>query len=425
MVSELEILRLSMNELIKEVTQCRVCLNKDLKLVLDLGSTPPANSFLLKEQLEDKELFFPLKVNFCPNCGQLQLSHSVSPDLLFKNYLYVSSTSPIFIKHFEDYALQVYHNYKLNKNSLIIDLGSNDGILLKPFKTLGCKVLGVDPAEEIANKATDAGLETVPAFFNSKTAKEILNKYGSADIITANNVFAHVPEIDELIKGVQILLAPEGVFIVEFPYLIDFIQKNLFDLVYHEHVSYFSVRPLVKLFERFDMQIIDVMKVSSHGGSIRVFIKKKSSNRPIQPSVKKFIKKEKDLGLDDIKTYYKFAERIENNKKELRILLLKLKALNKKIVGYGAPAKGNTLLNYFGIDNKVLNYIIDDSPLKQGLYTPGTHIPVVSSEVLKKALPDYLFILAWNFAEPIMEKYKWVQDRGTKFIVPVPSPKVL
>lgn len=411
--------------LVTEVTSCRVCKAEDLNLILDLGSTPPANSFLTKEQLSEKEPFFPLKVNFCNECGQLQLSHSVSPELLFKGYLYVSSTSPVFIKHFEEYAKQVFNDYKLTSKSLVVDLGSNDGILLKPFKALGTRVLGVDPADEIAQQATEGGIETLPEFFNADVATSILKKYGGADVICGNNVFAHVPEIDELLEGVNILLNKEGIFIVEFPYLIDFIQKNLFDLVYHEHVSYFSVRPLVKLFARFNMQIVDVKKVSSHGGSIRVFVKKDISKRKVNPSVKKFIKEEENLGLSEIKTYHNFAQRIEKNKKDLMDLLVQLKLSKKSVIGYGAPAKGNTLLNYFGIDNNIVDYIIDDSPLKQGLYTPGTHIPVVSSEILKKELPDYIFILAWNFADPIIEKYSWVREKGVKFIIPVPSPKVI
>lgn len=411
--------------LVSEVTSCRVCKVNDLNLILDLGATPPANSFLTKKQLTEEEPFFPLKVNFCSQCGQLQLSHSVSPELLFKSYLYVSSTSSVFIKHFEEYAKQVFDDYKLDSKSLVVDLGSNDGILLKPFKALGTKVLGVDPAEEIAQQATIEGIETIPEFFNAEVATVLLQKYGSAAVISGNNVFAHVPGIDELLEGVNILLDKEGVFIVEFPYLIDFIQKNLFDLVYHEHVSYFSVRPLVKLFARFNMQIIDAKKVSSHGGSIRVFVKKSISKRAIKPSVKKFIKEEESMGLNDIETYHSFAQRIEKNKNDLKDLLVQLKLNKKSIVGYGAPAKGNTLLNYFGIDNSIVDYIIDDSPLKQGLYTPGTHIPVVSSEVLKRELPNYIFILAWNFADPIIEKYSWVREKGVKFIIPVPSPKLI
>lgn len=409
-----------------KISSCRICKNESLKKVLDLGSTPPANSFLRKDELKKKETFFPLQVYFCKRCNLVQLGHVVSPELLFKKYLYVSSTSPVFIRHFEDYAKSVFNKFRLNKNSFIIDIGSNDGILLRPFKKLGTKVLGVDPAEDIAKKATKEGIQTLPRFFDQKAAKEILKKYGKADIITANNVFAHVNDLDELTKAVKILLKPNGVFVIEAPYLVDFLEKNLFDLVYHEHLSYLSINPLEFFFNKHGMKIFDVLKVSSHGGSIRVFVKNKDGKHKIMPSVKIFIKEEMNKELNKEKTYLDFADKIKENKEKLLKLLKDIKAQGKKIVGYGAPAKGNTLLNYFGIDSKILDYIVDDSPLKQGLYTPGTHIPVVSSEKLsKEPKPDYIFILAWNFAQPIMKKLSIFSGRGGKFIIPVPVPSIV
>lgn len=413
------------NKLARLINKCRVCLNKDLKLVIDLGTTPPANAFLKKSHLKKVEKHFPLKVNFCKLCGQLQLTHSVSPDLLFNDYVYFSSTSPVFIKHFQDYAKQVFEDYKLTTNSLVVDIGSNDGILLKPFKELGVRILGVDPAKEIAKIATKNGLPTLPYFFDQKIARKILQKHGSAKVISGNNVFAHIPDSDTLLKSVNILLDKDGIFVVEFPYLIDFLQKNLFDTIYHEHVSYFSIRPLVKLFQRFKMEIIDVKKVSSHGGSVRVFVKKSKSTVPIQPSVAQFIKQELDLNLHKTSTYRNFAKQIKNNKKDLVNLLNNLKKEGKQIAGFGAPGKGNTLLNYFGIDTKHIDYIVDDSPAKQNLYTPGTHIPVVHPKILEQQKPDYLLILAWNFAEPIIERYKWFKQQGGRFIVPVPRPTII
>ncbi len=409
-----------------KVSSCRICKSENLKRVLDLGSTPPANSFLNKSELNKKESFFPLQLYFCGKCKLLQLGHIVSPELLFKKYLYVSSTSPVFVKHFEEYASSVFKRFKLNKNSFVVDVGSNDGILLRPFKELGVKVLGVDPAEEIAKKATKEGLTTLPYFLNQKAAAEISQKYGNADVICANNVFAHVDNIDELTRAVKIILKPNGVFIIEAPYLIDFIEKNLFDLVYHEHLSYLAIKPLDFFFRKHGMKIFDVIRTSSHGGSIRIFVKKIGGKNPITPSVKKFINEEILKGLGKEKTYLDFAKKITKNKKDLLNLLKNIKSQKKVIIGYGAPAKGNTLLNYFGIDSQILDYIIDDSPLKQGLFTPGTHIPVFSSAKLNTGkVPDYIFILAWNFAQPIMEKLSSFSERGGKFIVPVPTPEII
>src|SRR3989338_9394590 len=405
------------NGLFEEFPYCRFCLNKKLKQVIDLGNQPAANAFLSKKQLKEKEPYSPLKVNFCPNCGQLQLTHVVSPDYLFRNYVYVSSTSPVFVAHFEKYAQSVYKKIKLNKDSLVIDIGSNDGILLKPFKALGVKVLGVDPARKIAKDATKNGIPTLPEYFNQQLSKKIIKKWGFADIMTFNNVFAHVPYVDELILAAKKLLKSEGVLIIEAPYLVDFLQKNLFDTIYHEHVSYLSIKPLIILFKRFDMMVFDAEKTESHGGSIRVFVKKNESKRKIEESIDEFIKVETKLGLANTQTYKKFANKIEQNKNDLNKLLKQLKFKNKKIIGYGAPAKGNTLLNYFKIGPQILDYIVDDSAYKQSLFTPGMHIPVVSSERIIRDKPDYILILAWNFAESIMKKLSDYKINGGKFII--------
>lgn len=413
------------NRLVLKLNYCRVCKNKNLKEVISLGKTPPANAFLTQKQLKTKEPFFPLTVNYCSRCGQLQLTHVVSPELLFRDYVYVSSTSPVFTKHFEEYAKDVYKKFKLNKNSLVVDLGSNDGILLKPFKKLGVKVLGVDPALEIAKRATKEGIPTIPTFFNQKISKEIVDKYGKVDVVTANNTFAHINDVDEIIKGVIELLKTNGVFVIEAPYLVDFVEKNYFDLIYHEHLSYFSVKSLLTLFKRHNMEVFFVQKVSSHGGSFRTFVRKLGGNHKIRKSVNNFLRKEEKAGLHKLKTYLNYAKKIEANKKDLTQILKQLKRQNKLIVGYGAPAKGNTLLNYFKINSTSIDFIIDDSPYKQGLYTPGTHIKVESSGVLETKKPDYILILAWNFAKPIMEKLTNFKKNGGHFIIPAPNPKII
>lgn len=413
-----------MEEIVKKNSKCRVCKSKNLSKVLSFGSTPLANAFLSSEQIDSHESFFPLDVYFCEDCTFLQLGHVVSPKILFKDYVYVSSTSSVFVNHFRKLADEVFPRFSLNNKSLVIDIGSNDGILLKPFKTQGARVLGIEPAVHIANIAKKSGINTIPEFFSVNLAQEIVKTKGKAKIVTATNVFAHIDDLDEVIKGVLILLEDDGVFIMEAPYLIDFIEKRYFDLVYHEHLSYWAIKPLIALFKRFDMTLFDVEKVDSHGGSIRIFVKKNKSLHKTQKNIVNFLKLEKKYKLDDKNTYLKFADLILKNRLQLMELLTSLKLKKKKIVGYGAPAKGNTLLNYFKIGTDLLNYIVDDSPFKQGLYTPGAHIPVVSAQKLKEDKPDYILILAWNFAKPIMEKYSWFEKEGGGFIIPVPTPKI-
>lgn len=402
-----------------------MCKGKDIKKIISLSSTPPANAFLSKTDLKKKEPFFPLQVNFCTDCGQLQLTHVVSPELLFRNYVYVSSTSPVFVAHFQEYAEDLIKRFKLNKNSFVIDIGSNDGILLRPLKKTSIKVLGVDPAIDIAKEATRTGIETLPDFMDKKLAKKIVDKYGQADVVTANNAFAHIHNLDEIIESVKILTKDDGVLVIEFPYLTDFIEKNLFDTIYHEHVSYLSLRPLSAIFKRFCMEIFDVKKVDSHGGSLRIYVKKAGAQHKVKKSVQNLLNKEIKLGLSKINTYLEFAKNIETNKINLIMLLKKLKSQGKSIVGYGAPAKGNTLLNYYKIGPEILDYIVDDSKYKQGLYTPGTHIPVLPFSKIKETNPDYIFLLAWNFATPIMNKLSDFEKMGGRFIIPVPKAKII
>lgn len=413
-----------MKELFKKDT-CRVCTKNLLKKVLTLGPTPLANAFLTEQQVNTGEKFYPLDVYFCTNCHFLQLGHVISPYILFQNYVYVSSTSKVFIRHFEQYAEEVYKRLKINIDSFVIDIGSNDGILLKPFKKLGAKVLGIEPAENIAKLARSEGIDTVSEYFSKKLAHSIVKKHGKADIITANNVFAHIDDLDEVIEGLKILLKDNGVFIMEAPYLIDFLQKRYFDLVYHEHLSYWSVDALITLFKRFNMTVFHVEKVAVHGGSIRVFVKKEEGQFSVDKSVKQFLLKENKMKLNDITTYLDYAQKVYENKVKLLLLLEKLKSKGKTIAAYGAPAKGNTLLNFFSIGTETLDFVVDDSKFKQGLFTPGKHIPVVPSEQIYQKKPDYMLILAWNFADSIMEMHKNYRKEIGKFIIPVPKPKII
>ena len=410
----------------KKKSDCRVCKKNNLQKVLSLGSMPPANAFLTKEGLSKPEPSFPLELDFCNDCGFVQLSDVVSPELLFKDYVYVSSTSPAFVEHFRSLAETVANRFSFPSNSLIVDIGSNDGILLRPFKKLGWKILGVDPAVKIAEMATKNGIETIAEFFDPEIAKKIAKERGRASIITATSVFPHIDDLDNIIAGIKELLADDGMFIIEAYYLADLLEKNLFDTIYHEHLSYFTVTTLNKLFDRLGMKIFDVEKTDTHGGSLRGFVQKINGNRPIQEkNISAFVSREKQMAIDKALTFINFSQNIENIKKDLTKLLEELKSQGKRIAGYGAPAKGNTLLNYFKIGPELLDYAVDDSSWKQGLYTPGMHVSVVSSEELYKKTPDYILILAWNFAGPIMKKLPWFSEKGGKFIIPVPEPKII
>lgn len=411
-------------KLIFKKNDCRVCTKTNLEKVLTLGPTPLANAFLTKLQLDVPEYFYPLDIYFCNNCGFIQLGHVVAPEVLFGNYVYVSSTSAVFIDHFKKMAEYVFPRFLSKKNMLVIDIGSNDGILLKPFKNLGAKVLGIEPDVHIAKIAEKEGIETIPEFFAIELAERIVKQKGQAKLVTATNVFAHIDDLDEVIKGLKILLHKDGIFIMEAPYLIDFIEKRYFDLVYHEHLSYWSVNSLITLFKRFSMVVFDVQKVPVHGGTIRVYVKKTEGKHTVEKSVDEFQKQERRMKLTEKKIYTDYANLVLENKVKLVTLLASLKTKGKTIAAYGAPAKGNTLLNFFSIGTEILDFVVDDSPFKQGLYTPGKHIPVVASEELYKSKPDYLLILAWNFADPIMKMHKKYNELGGKFIIPVPKPKI-
>ncbi len=404
---------------------CRICKGKNLSRVLSFGPTPPANAFLKTDELSRSESYYPLDVNLCTDCGLVQLADVVDPRILFKEYVYVSSTSPVFVAHFDAFATTVFARFNLSQKSFVVDIGSNDGILLKPFKKLGARVLGVEPDTRIAGLARKAGIPTVSEFFTPLMAKKLIKKYGQADVVTATNVFAHIDDIHAVAQGVKTLLKREGVFIVEVPYLVDFLDKNLFDTVYHEHLSYFSVSALSRFFEGVGMKIVDVERVASHGGSLRVFVKKKSATGTPSVATQELIALEKLRGLREEKVYREYELRILENRAKLLSLLTGLKRSGKRIAGYGAPAKGNTLLNFFSIGTELLDYIVDDSPHKQGRHTPGKRIPVISSTLLVDSPPDYLLILAWNFAPSIIAKNEAFRKGGGKFIIPVPVPRII
>lgn len=408
----------------KTNTNCRICKSGNLTKFLDLGKTALANSFLRKEALNDPEPKYPLRVFFCRDCGLSQLIDIVEPEILFRNYVYFSSGMPVLPEHFRKYAEEVVSNFAKSEDDLVVEIGSNDGLLLGAVKSMGAKVLGVDPAVNIAKVANERGIETLPEFFNEKLAGEIIKKYGYAKVIIGNNVVAHIDDHHDLVTGVRNLLARDGVFIFEAPYLVDMFENYTFDTIYHEHLSYLSVRPLAKLFGKFGMEIFDVKIFPVQGRSIRCYTGKVGKHQ-VQPSVAELIKNEEKLGLNSLKTYIKLAKDIAEMKNKALALLKDLKNQGKKIAAYGAPAKGNTLLNYYGINTDVLDYATEELPSKIGLYTPGTHIPVIHVEVARKNPPDYFLLLAWNYKDAILKKEESFKNSGVKFIMPVGNCEII
>jgi SAM-dependent methyltransferase len=405
---------------------CRMCNSSQLQKTVSLSPTPPGNDFLDISELDRNEKLYPLELYFCEDCFHLQLGHVVDPKILYqKNYSYVSSTSSQFVNHLKIYADDMIQKFDLKLNSLVLDIGSNDGTCLSFFKNKGMNVLGVDPATKIANNATVNGVNTIADFFSYKLAIEIKDKYGPASLITSHNACAHIDDLFDIVQGVECLLDEDGVFVAEVGYLVDVYNNTWFDTIYHEHLDFHTVAPFEKLFERAGMEIIDVERISPQGGSIRVYSQKKNGAFKRNISVDKMIQIESDLALNKVETFYDFADKINSVKKILLKLVYDLKAKNKSIAGFGAPTKATTLMNHFGIDENILDFIVDDNPLKQGLYTPVSHIPILSSDSLYDKKPDYVLILAWNFAEPIMKAHKRYSNSIGNFILPMPIPQII
>jgi hypothetical protein len=402
-------------------TTCRICKGGDLELILSLGLQPPVDNFTDAAHIENEKRY-PLDVYFCKQCNLVQLLDVVTAEELFhQEYAYFSSASAPLVKHFETYAESLKMNF-LQNDDLIVDIGSNDGVLLQFLSDY--RTLGVEPSDNVANTARGKGIDTITEFFTVALAEKIVSKYGKAKVITANNVFAHIDDVDEIIRAIQVLMADDGIYVFEAHYLLDLIEKKEFDTVYHEHLCYYSVKPLIELFKRFDMEVFDVERVNAHGGSIRVFVAR-SGARNISPHVTRLFALEESAGLHDLDRFKGFQKEVEEIRQKLIMLVRGFRSQGKRVIGYGAPAKGNTLLNFCEFTSNDLEYITDTTPQKIGLLTPGSHIPVRSPDVLKTDTPDYIFLLAWNYKDFILQKEVELRQRGAKFIIPVPHVEVI
>lgn len=403
---------------------CRLCGSSELDEVLALQPTPLANDFLTQENLCDQAVY-PLRLFWCEDCFHIQLLDVVAPETLFENYLYSSGTSQVFIKHFRDYAEYVDTHFPENEAHLVVDVGSNDGTLLQQFKDLGWDVLGIDPAKNLAVKANEKGLTTVVEFLSEEVAERIVKHSGKAAVVTANNVFAHCDDMLGFVKAVKTLMASDGLYFFEVSYFADVFQHLLFDTIYHEHLAYHTVAPLQKFFAANGMKLVDVQRVESHGGSLRGVVAHSSSDYSVKESVRSTIAHENQLGFNQTKVFGDFQHRIDELGRALREMLADIKAQGKTIAGFGAPAKATTLLYHFQLGAADIDFIVDDSSLKQHRFMPKSHIPILPSSALYDRRPDFALILAWNFADPIIANHKRFISNGGKFIVPVPELKIV
>lgn len=403
---------------------CIVCNRNDIQPFLDLGSTPLANKFLSKDKLDQPEPSYPLRVGFCPNCHHVQLTEAVPPGAMFDDYLYISSASDTLKAHLFDLSDIVTQRYHLGAKDLVMDIGCNDGTLLSGFKRHSVKVLGIDPAQNLAVFTEKLGIPRHVGFFNSASAKQLVERYGQAAAITATNTFPHIPALQDFVKGISIALAPGGVFVIEAHYLVDILDQGAFDTIYHEHISYWALGPMRQLFAAHGFEVVNAERLPLHHGQLRVFVQRKGEGK-VQPGVEAILDFEHKRGLDKIDTFQAFARDVQRIKTQLTKAINDMRAAGKRVVGYGAPAKGNTLLSFLELGTDKIEYIADKSPLKQGLFTPGLHVPVVPPDRLLTDQPDYVLLLAWNFVDEILAQQAEYRKRGGKFIVPVPRVRIL
>ncbi len=405
---------------------CRFCYSPLRTPFVDLGTSPLSNAYLTQEALQREEIFYPLKAQICDKCFLVQLPQFEAPENIFSDYAYFSSYSDSWLQHASTYVDMMVERFAIDDSWKVIEIASNDGYLLQYFKAKNIPVLGVEPARNVALVAQNKGIPVVCMFFGQATAENLVKEGRRANLLIANNVLAHVPNLNDFIEGLKTLLAKEGVLTIEFPHLMRLIEGNQFDTIYHEHFSYFSLLTAQQIFEKHGLCIFDVEELPVHGGSLRLFIKHiNDKTKKVEGRVAGLIKQEKQFGLDHLFSYKKFSENVVKLKCELLEFILQEKKRGKKIVGYGAPAKGNTLLNYCGITADFLPFTVDKNPYKQNHFLPGTRIPIFSPEKIKEEQPDYVFVLPWNLKNEIVQQLSYIKTWGGKFVIPIPHLEVI
>ncbi|NOU66744.1 methyltransferase domain-containing protein [Paenibacillus sp. LMG 31461] len=405
--------------------KCRFCNAELTQSCVNLGMTPLSNSYLHKDALNKKENYYPLHAYVCGECFLVQLEKFESAEHIFSEYAYFSSYSDSWLEHARHYVDDITSKYPITSNSLVVEIASNDGYLLQYFKEKNIPVLGVEPAANVAKVAQEKGIPTYVDFFGRKTAAELALKDKKADLLIGNNVLAHVPDLHDFVGGMTLALKANGIITMEFPYLLRLMSENQFDTIYHEHFSYFSLVTVMKIFASKKLTVFDVQELPTHGGSIRIYAQHEDFGKhPSSRRVDDLLKKEEAFGMYELSTYTAFAEKVKATKRAILEFFTKAKNEGKTIVGYGAPAKGNTLLNYCGVGVDFIDYTVDRSPHKQGLFLPGTHIPIYDPNKITETKPDYVFILPWNLKDEISKQMKHIYDWGGRFVVPIPEVEV-
>jgi 2-polyprenyl-3-methyl-5-hydroxy-6-metoxy-1,4-benzoquinol methylase len=405
---------------------CRFCEATLTRSFVDLGMSPLSNAYLTGEQLSCMEPFYPLRAFVCDSCFLVQLEQYETPAHLFGDYAYFSSYAESWLAHARMYVDSMIDRFGLNSTSQVVEIASNDGYLLQYFQQKDVPVLGVEPAANVAAVARAAGIPTIVKFFGVETARELASEGHNADLLIGNNVLAHVPDLNDFVAGFRKLLKVDGIVTLEFPHLLELVLRNEFDTIYHEHFSYFSFLTAESVLAKHGLTVFDVQQLPTHGGSLRLFARNTNdASRPVTPAVARLRELELDAGLRRVETYGRFAEQVKETKRNLLEFLIAAKRAGKSIVGYGAPAKGNTLLNYCGIGNDFLDYTVDRNPRKQGRYLPGSHLPICNPDRVRETRPDYLLILPWNLKDEIMQQMALIREWGGRFVVPIPRVEVL